>query len=299
LHRQTLKAAGARWSQRCKQWYWIGDALPTSIRTLVADAVTSAPAPMNAPLQAESAEPTHSIEQPAAACMTAPAVTTPEAPTNDPGSGPTKGNLKVETEQRRAPTFKPERWYPVPQAYVGQIGAAVGTCYVFGAATFEGQPVYLDVAGANAAVQSVWARLADGQAVSIVSLDGERASILLQPKGTLQPFRKKLLLGLDHLILLHRDLTEPLYAERSDTYFFCIDEAQGIGKLAEHVTQLVKVAVFPSYHPYLWEQGQAVRLVQRCHCCGGVALYHLLLDSDEWTRLIRGGLESGALQLPE
>jgi hypothetical protein len=161
--------------------------------------------------------------------------------------------------------------------------------------------VYLDVAGGNAAVQSVWARLADGQAVHIVPLETGGTNILLQPraKGSLKPLRKKLALGLDHLLLLHHDLVEPIYGETSSTYLIELDEGQRVAQLAAHITQLVQIAVFESYHRYLWDAGQAAKLLRRCTCYGGVQLWHLTLDAEQWTALICEGLRENKLELPK
>jgi hypothetical protein len=81
--------------------------------------------------------------------------------------------------------------YTIEQSLIGQIGGAVGDCYAFGAAIHNHHVVYLDMAGAAASVESVWARLAQGQAVRIIALDDpEQGTILLQPaeNGTLKRF---------------------------------------------------------------------------------------------------------------
>jgi hypothetical protein len=208
---------------------------------------------------------------------------------------------KLEPQYHPTPRFTPTQTYTLPQTYIGQIGSAVGTVFAFGAATWEHQPVYLDVAGGNAAVQSVWARLADGQVVHIVPLETGGANILLQPraKGSLKPLRKKLALGLDHLLLLHHDLVEPIYGETSATYLIELDATQRVAKLAAHITHLVQIAVFESYHPYLWDAGQAAKLLRRCTCYGRVQLWHLTLDAEQWTALICEGLRENKLELPK
>jgi hypothetical protein len=248
--------------------------------------------------------PSPTSEPPAAELPTPPDLS-PAAPPADlptPLATPTTPKRrKIEPQYHPTPRFTPPQTYTLPQTYIGQIGSAVGTVFAFGAATWEHQPIYLDLAGGNAAVQSVWARLADGQSVHIVPLETGGANILLQPraKGSLKPLRKKLALGLDHLLLLHHDLIEPIYGETSATYLIELDEGQCVAKLAAHITYLVQIAVFESYHGYLWDAGQAAKLLRRCTCYGKVQLWHLQLDQSAWTTLICDGLKAGNIVLPE
>ena len=50
----------------------------------------------------------------------------------------------------------------IPQSYCGHMNV-VGDCSVFGAALYDNQPVYLDIAGPATSVEAVWAKLAQGK----------------------------------------------------------------------------------------------------------------------------------------
>ncbi len=96
----------------------------------------------------------------------------------------------------------------IPQQYVGRMNV-VGDCFVFGAALHDSQPVYLDIAGPATSVEAVWARLAQGKEARIVPDIG--SSIVLQPPepGLFARFQRKIDgLGIDHLLLVHKDITE-------------------------------------------------------------------------------------------
>ncbi|HMN11511.1 MAG: hypothetical protein GX573_26995 [Chloroflexi bacterium] len=185
-----------------------------------------------------------------------------------------------------------------PQQYVGRMNV-VGDCFVFGAALHDNQPVYLDIAGPATSVEAVWARLAQGKEARIVPDQG--ASIVLQPPepGLYTRFQRKIDgLGIDHLLLVHKAITEPVYAELSTTFMFFVDKDQATAILGDHISKLVKVATFPVWFPFLVQQGRQERLVQRCTCYGGVTLHAVTLDADAWTRIIQAGLAAQTIGLP-
>ena len=186
----------------------------------------------------------------------------------------------------------------IPRAYVGRVNV-VGDCYVFGAALHGVAPVYLDVAGPATSVEAVWAKLSQGKEARIVPDTG--LSIVLQPPkpGLFARFQRKIEgLGIDHLLLVHKAIAEPHYAELTTTYILHTNTERTAAILGQHVTRLVKVAVFPAWHTYLLAQGRAERLVQPCIGYGGVQAESVTLDADAWTRLIQTGLAAGDLQLP-
>ena len=185
----------------------------------------------------------------------------------------------------------------IPQAYVGRMNV-VGDCFVFGAALHDNRPVYLDIAGPATSVEAVWARLAQGKEARIVPDTG--SSIVLQPPepGLFARFQRKIDgLGLDHLLLVHKAITEPTYAEISTTYMFFTGKDQATAILGDHISKLVKVAVFKEWHPFLVQQGRQEQLVQRCTCYGGAVVHSVTLDAAAWTRIIQGGLSSGVIAL--
>ena len=186
----------------------------------------------------------------------------------------------------------------IPRAYVGRVNV-VGDCYVFGAALQGVEPVYLDVAGPATSVEALWAKLAQGKEARIVPDAG--VSIVLQPPkaGLFARFQRKIAgLGIAHLLLVHKAISEPVYGELSTTYILHTETARTAALVGHHITRLVKVAVFPAWYAYLLAQGRTERLVQACLCYGGVQVESVTLDADAWTRLICAGLFSGAIALP-
>jgi hypothetical protein len=170
----------------------------------------------------------------------------------------------------------------------------VGDCFVFGAALHDNHPVYLDIAGPATSVEAVWARLAQGKEARIVPDTG--SSIVLQPPepGLFARFQRKIDgLGIDHLLLVHKAITEPVYSELSTTFMFFVDKDQATAILGNYVSRLVKVAVFPDWYAFLVQQGRQENLVQRCTCYGSVQVWAVTLDAERWSRVIQNGLASG------
>ncbi len=186
----------------------------------------------------------------------------------------------------------------IPQSYVGRMNV-VGDCFVFGAALHDNHPVYLDIAGPATSVEAVWAKLAQGKEARIVPDTG--SSIVLQPSepGLFARFQRKIDgLGIDHVLLIHKAITEPVYSELSVTYMFFTGKAQATAILGNHISRLVKVAVFPEWFSFLVQQGRQENLVQRCTCYGGVQIWAVTLDSERWSRVIQSGLASDLITLP-
>src|SRR5713101_5156078 len=153
----------------------------------------------------------------------------------------------------------------IPQEYVG-LANVVGDCTCFGLAThlkiplYKYVPVFVNVTGASSSVEALWAKLVQGKATSIVR--DHEASLPLEPDrmGQYVRFQKKIEgLGVDHLLLVHRDLTEPQYPtdnEATQAYSFWLSDAQGEAKLGEHVRKTVKVAVFDQWFSYFHTEGR-------------------------------------------
>jgi hypothetical protein len=72
-------------------------------------------------------------------------------------------------------------------------------------------------------------------------------------------------------------ITEPVYSELTTTYMFFTAKDQATAILGDHISKLVKVAVFPAWFPYLVQQGRQEQLVQRCTCYGGVQVWAITL----------------------
>jgi hypothetical protein len=184
------------------------------------------------------------------------------------------------------------------QQYCGRMNV-VGDCFVFGAALHDNCPVYLDIAGPATSVEAVWARIAQGKEARIVPDTGP--SIVLQPPelGLFARFQRKIDgLGIDHLLLVHKAITEPVYSELTTTYLLFTERDQATAVLGDHISRLVKVAVFPEWFSLLVQQGRQENLVQRCTCYGGVQVWAVTLDAERWSRVIQNGLASGVITLP-
>ncbi len=188
----------------------------------------------------------------------------------------------------------------IPEQHpVGQI-SVVGECFCYGAALDGQQLVYLDIAGPATSVEAVWAKLAQNKECYVIP-PAETASkiILRSTEGVLKRLQRKVEgIGIYHLLLLHRDLVEPEYAEISTTYLFLIDKTQSTAKLGAHIQQLVDIAVFPAWHPFLVQQGRVEGLLLPLTCHGGVKLWKVILDKSQWERVICRGLSQRSLTLP-
>lgn len=183
----------------------------------------------------------------------------------------------------------------IPQEYVGRMNV-VGDCFVFGAALHDNHPVYLDIAGPATSVEAVWAKLAQGKEARIVPDTG--SSIVLQPPetGLFARFQRKLDgLAIDHLLLVHKAITEPVYSELTETFMFFTNKDQATAVLGDHISKLVKVAVFPEWNSFMVQQGRQESLVQRCTCYGGAQVWAVTLDASRWTQVIQNGLAEGTI----
>lgn len=190
--------------------------------------------------------------------------------------------------------------YLIPQAPVG-FANVVGECLCAGLALDRDViPVYVDLAGPATSVEAAWAKLAQGKELAIVRYGGKR-SLYLQPakEGTLARFQRRIAgLRVDHLILVNRAITQPVYHEESTTYILRVSDEQARAKLGAHVAALVHVAVFDAWHAYLERRGREEDLLRPCQCYGGVEALAVELDRDAWTRLIAAGLQQGDIALP-
>lgn len=186
---------------------------------------------------------------------------------------------------------------PISQAYIGPLNV-VGECFCYGCALDGQQLVYLDLAGPATSVEAVWAKLAQGKDTAIVPLERDSDKIVLRSgEGQLKRLERKIEgLGLYHLLLLHRDLIEPIYADLSTTYLFLVEPAQTTAKLGSHIQALVDIAVFPQWHAYLVQQGRLEKLISPLTCYGGVKLWKVVLDKSAWERLICRGVKESTIQ---
>lgn len=188
----------------------------------------------------------------------------------------------------------------IAQTYVGQI-TVVGECFCYGCALDGQQLVYLDIAGAATSVEAVWAKLAQAKECYVIPPEHDAQKIILRTtEGLLKRIQRKVEgIGIHHLLLVHQDILTPTYAELSTTYLFLVDKAQTTAKLGSHIQQLVDIAAFPQWYPYLVQQGRMEGLITPLTCYGGVSLWKLVLDKTAWQRLICRGVSQRSLILPD
>ncbi|MEP7288444.1 MAG: hypothetical protein ABI947_22055 [Chloroflexota bacterium] len=189
----------------------------------------------------------------------------------------------------------------IQRAYVGQLNV-VGTAYCFGVAvhidqeTHKAVPVYLDMAGPATSVEAAWARLVQGKELTVVP--AQAAAIYLQPPeaGLFRRYQRRFAeLATDQITLVHQDAIE--VPDEGLTFQIETSPEQAKVALGAHIRQLVKIALFPAWHDYLMQQGQAERLIYPCTCYGGVAVAAIHLDAARWTALIARGLEKKEIAL--
>ncbi len=199
----------------------------------------------------------------------------------------------------------------IPQVYVGRVNV-VGDCYCLGVVldrrspTYKNIPIYISVAGPATSVEALWAKVSQGKEASIVPDDTTKSAIYLEPNkaGLYTRYQKKLdELGIDHLLLVHEDLVEPLYPsageekEPGTTYVLCISDEQRLAKLGEHVRKTVKVAVFDAWLGYLYQEGRSRGLVRDC-AGHGLEAMAIRLEAAKWTGIITDGLRTKQITLP-
>ena len=105
-------------------------------------------------------------------------------------------------------------------------------------------------------------------------------------------------MGIDHVLLVHKAITEPVYSELTETFMFFTDKDQATAILGDHISKLVKVAVFPEWNSFMVQQGRQERLVQRCTCYGGAQVWAVTLDVFRWAQVIQNGLAENTISLP-
>jgi len=190
----------------------------------------------------------------------------------------------------------------IEQAYVGELtGSITGNVWCYGYAVHEGVCIYLNMGGPRMAVEAIRAKLSKGDQVTVVPWDAPSIEMTAGEgnSGMYQDFFANIPEArFTSLILLHELVIHPNYNGKSTTFLLYVSEAQAVGQLHRHVTQLVKVPVFEAWASYLWSAGQSAVLVRKTRGAGGLTVYGIDLDIDSWTRLITGGIEQGIIALP-
>src|SRR5258708_31075588 len=134
----------------------------------------------------------------------------------------------------------------IPHSYIGRVNV-VGDCYCMGVLvdrrppSYKNIPIYLSAVGPATSVEALWAKLPLGKETSVVPDDRDQPSIYLEPNkgGLYTRYQKKIeALGVDHLILVHEDMSEPPYpstgsdkADVAATYMLCTSDEQRLAQL--------------------------------------------------------------------
>jgi hypothetical protein len=193
----------------------------------------------------------------------------------------------------------------LPLKHIGNVNI-VGDCFCFGLAveytpeTYRVYPIYLNLAGAATSVEGAWARLAQGKETTVVPMERDASTIYLNPpeKGLYVRVQRKIDgLGMDSLILLHRQLAEPSFTDADLAFLIALNYEQACLRLVDYVSKTVKIAVFPTWGNYLRQQGYTKRLVVPRTSYEGVEFWTVKLDAAGWTDLICDGLRKGVIKL--
>lgn len=194
----------------------------------------------------------------------------------------------------------------LPLKYIGHV-SIVGDCFCFGLAveytpdTHRLYPIYLNIAGAATSVEAVWARLVQGKELTITPLQKNATAIYLHPpeKGLYHRLQRKIDgLGMDNLILLHKSLTQPNFAEDKVAYLIALEYQSACLRLVDTISKTVKIAVFPAWGDYLRQQGYNKGLVMPRKSYEGIEFWTVKLDAVAWTEVICDGLRKGVIRLP-
>lgn len=205
--------------------------------------------------------------------------------------------------------------YSLPQPHIGSI-KVVGECQCFGLATIHDSktrttvPIYLSIAGPTTTIDSVWATLNRNKNVTITFTNNEQLTFTMPKKQKIIRHKKRIDgLAIEHAILLHEDIdpddstTKPGNQTKKEppthAYVLVADEEQGHAKAINHITNAVKLPIFPSWHPYLIKHGIQNGLIRSCKSHHGTPpIWQIMLNEQKWTALIQAALRKSALLLP-
>ncbi len=191
----------------------------------------------------------------------------------------------------------------IPQQPVGELtGSISGNVWCYGYAVHDGIAIYINLGGPRMAVEAIRAKLAKGDVVNCVPWDAPAVELTAGEgnTGMYTAFVQNISEAkFTSLILVHDQLIHPNYGGKATTFVFHASDEQAQLQLHQHVTELVKVAVFDEWVDYLWQAGQAAMLVRPVRSAGGLPVLAIDLDTDSWSRLLTGGLQQGLIALPQ
>lgn len=212
-----------------------------------------------------------------------------------------------QTKATSIPTLQPRintnqrALHRIPQSACGELtGSITGSVWCYGWAIYDGICVYLNMGGPRMAVEAIRAKLTKGEIANCVPWDAPAIELTAGEgnTGMYSAFMQNIPEAkFTSLIMVHDLLSQPNYNGDSTTFIFHISDEQAMVQLRHHITQLVKVPVFPEWTSYLWHAGQTAMLLRPTRTGGDVKLYTVVLDCDAWTRVITGGLAEEIIRL--
>lgn len=327
-HRELLKRWGCRWSKKRKSWYFIGATLPEAIEALInthtppeSDVIeVQSTVDNDDPCSIEEAEAILGVQiSPKVESQPEPILD--DEPEEIPQIRIIKPMLKLsdgdepdaiisairQTKATSIPKLQPRiktnqrTLHRIPQSVCGELtGSITGSVWCYGWSIHDGICVYVNFGGPRMAVEAIRAKLTKGDIANCVPWDAPAVELTAGEGNTgmytsyMQNIPEA---KFTSLIMCHELLTQPNYNGDSTTFIFHISDEQAMVQLRHHITQLVKVPVFPEWTSYLWHAGQTAMLLRPTRTGGDVKLFTVVLDCDAWTRLITGGLAQGIIEL--
>jgi hypothetical protein len=193
--------------------------------------------------------------------------------------------------------------WAIQQSACGELtGSITGSVWCYGFAVYDGICIYLNMGGPRMAVEAIRAKLSKGDIVSCVPWDAPSIELTAGEgnTGMYSAFMQNIPEAkFTSLILCHELLTQPNYGGASTSFMIHVSDEQAMAQLRQHITKLVKVAVFPEWTGYLWDAGQRAMLLRPTRTGGDVKIWTVSLDDSGWTRLITGGLAQNIIRLPQ
>ena len=218
---------------------------------------------------------------------------------NKPSTSATTGTIKLAGKELKLPCNA-----------VGEISATVNSdvlCY--GYAIDEGICVYLNLGGPRSGVEAIRATLGQGGVANIIPYNDMALEITPSPDQVDDVRSGQYVAYLQHIpharfyntILLHNTIVEPDYDGYGHTYIIVPENVPDYEKLKtmEHIKAVVKIAVFPEWRDYIWEAGRAAKLIRTLRSDGGIQIWRISLNDNEWSRLISGGLYEKVIEIPK
>lgn len=221
---------------------------------------------------------------------------------------------KIDTELRNAlQTIKPTNLEPMvvhpqttthwqlPQEVCGELtGSITGQVWCYGYAIHRGVCVFVSMGGPRMAIEAIRAKLGKGENVNLLPEDS--ASIELTAGEGISGMYSDYMQNIPEakftsLMLAHEMLVKPNYGGKSTSFIFHLSDAQAQIQLRQHVTRLVKIPIFEHWTRYLWQAGQAAKLIHKTRSNPALKIWAIELDIDAWTRLITGGLSDDLISL--